>query len=223
MEGKSFWIIGAGKFGQRAARKLREKHPNGKMIMVDRAPATLDDRTTAELRSLKAELVTADGIEYLVEHLTPNRGPDWVIPSIPVHVAAEWVKMKLKGIRKVEPFPVPQFLETILPHPFRGKEGQLYLSHADFRCPADCPEPPNICTHTGKSRPGILFQELGDLDLPGFTALAIRSRQLAPGLGGYKPAALWDALEKVSGAQGKILFSTACRCHGVLDAFALPG
>jgi len=47
----------------------------------------------------------------------------------------------------------------------------------------------------------------------------IRSRQLAPGLGGYRVRDLKELLGKVSEAgKGKWLVATACNCHGIVTA-----
>jgi len=63
------------------------------------------------------------------------------------------------------------------------------------------------------------------MNVDGFLTLGIRSLQLAPGVGGYRPEALWSVLEKVLevGAEKNYLLSTACLCHGVLDSFRLVG
>ena len=52
--------------------------------------------------------------------------------------------------------------------------------------------------------------------------MVIRSHQLAPGVGGYKPEALQESLLKISQGKGLVLYSTACLCHGVVHAFKLP-
>jgi hypothetical protein len=46
-----------------------------------------------------------------------------------------------------------------------GKAGQVFISHADFICPDNCPEPKDKCTVTGKPRPKDLFRLLRDLDI----------------------------------------------------------
>ena len=70
-------------------------------------------------------------------------------------------------------------------------------------------------------RPVDLFQLLRSLEYRHFKPVVIRSRQLLPGVGGYRPKALFGALAAVESADGPVMLSTACRCHGVLDAFRL--
>ncbi len=103
----------------------------------------------------------------------------------------------------------------------RGKNGELYLSNADFICPTNCTEPDRICSYTGKARPCILFQKLRALRYHDFRSIVIRSRQLAPGVGGYTPHDLFSALDTILSADGPVLMSTACKCHGVMHAFTI--
>jgi hypothetical protein len=49
----------------------------------------------------------------------------------------------------------------------------------------------------------------------------IRSRQLAPGVGGYPPAALRQAEAASLAAPRSVLLATACKCHAVIDAFRI--
>ena len=111
---------------------------------------------------------------------------------------------------------MPPELETAVPNPIRGPEGNLYVSHADFKCPADCDEPRDICTVTRQMRKQDMFELVGNLYFEQFSALNIRSHQLGPGIGGYRPEQLFHLIGNVKRAQGPILLSTACRCHGVI-------
>jgi hypothetical protein len=101
-----------------------------------------------------------------------------------------------------------------------GKTGDLYTSLASFLCPEDCPEPAQFCTITKQRRAEPLYRTLEDLRGP-FESRVIRSQQLAPGVGGYRPAALLTLLENIkkrTGPRRTILISTSCRCHGVTSA-----
>jgi len=67
-----------------------------------------------------------------------------------------------------------------------------------------------------------LFKLLGGLEIRDFAIHIIRSRQIAPGLGGYRVKDMIQLLEKVrKGKARKWLIGTACRCHGVLNALEL--
>jgi hypothetical protein len=134
-------------------------------------------------------------------------------------VAFEWIKTKLSKTRIVQNIAVPQDLVTELPHPIKAETGQLYISIADFKCPENCPEPDEICTHTGKPRPMVLHEFLKSIQPKDLKTVVIRSHQLAPGVGGYTPRDLFAALNEIEAAQGPVSLSTACSCHGIIQIF----
>ena len=209
----NFWIIGGGKFGLRAAKTLSKKHPLTNLTIVEKEKAVCK-----QLERLGFEAVCRDGIQYLERHLTSASHPDWIVPAIPFHTAYEWIRTKLSKTHNVEKIAVPQDLVTELPNPINAETGQLYISIADFKCPGSCPEPDEICTHTGKPRSMVLHEFLKSIQLKDFKSVVIRSHQLAPGVGGYTPQALFAALNEIEAAQEPVLLSTACSCHGVMDA-----
>jgi len=213
----SILIIGAGRFGIKAAKKLSKQYGQSAVTILDKNQEVC---RTLEADAFKA--VCTEGIRWLCEHPDAVDHADWVVPCIPVHVAYEWIKCRLKQTDYwLQPLTVPLELATQLPNAFAGPNGQLYVSNADFLCPENCPEPDDICTYTGKPRPRILHQTLRDLKYPHHTSVVIRSRQLAPGVGGYPPGDLHRALGQVLQAKGPILLSTACSCHGVMHAFEI--
>jgi hypothetical protein len=64
-----------------------------------------------------------------------------------------------------------------------------------------------------------MYELIKSVDLPGFRVGVIRSRQLAPGLGGYSAGDMKKLVERVgSGGDLKWLVGTACKCHGVISA-----
>lgn len=216
---QSCWIIGAGHFGRRALAAIGRKYPEAAITIIDREAAAL--RETAELSGV--EFLRAEAMAYLAEHLQPGQPePEWIVPAIPVHVAYEWIIRRLaaEGLRTA-PLAVPEAVIGNLPNVFRGENGAIYASNADFLCPENCPEPENICTHTGKPRPCNLYEKLGSLQAAPFRPLVVRSLQLAPGVGGYRAETLFQTLAAVKQAGGPVLLSTACRCHGVMHAFTV--
>ncbi|HSM73447.1 MAG TPA: potassium transporter [Desulfobacterales bacterium] len=214
----SCWILGAGRFGRRALSVLSRKYPEAAITVVDR-----DDDAVGEVPAGgRVSVVRADAMAYLVEHLKSGQfAPEWIVPAVPVHVAYEWVIRRLaaEGLR-IEPLAVPETVVQRLPNVFRGEAGAIYASNADFLCPDNCPEPEAICTHTGKPRPCNLYEKLAEVAQPPFRAIVVRSLQLAPGVGGYRPQTLFDTLAAVRKTTGPVLLSTACRCHGVLHGFS---
>jgi len=205
------WILGGGRFGTRAAAKLVAA--GASVRVVDRNPAGLE-----AARRLGAETQVADAVGFLSEQKEHVRGPggaDWIVPAVPVHLAALWCLAELGPDRLVR-HPIPAEVERAVPHPLRASADEIYASHADWRCPPDCPEPADRCTVTGKPRPKDLFRLLADLEVPPFRPFVLRSHQLAPGVGGYRPEELLDLLARLTAHTGPALVATACRCHGVI-------
>lgn len=210
-------ILGAGRFGRLAAQRLGRRHPHAAITVVDQAT-----EFTGNPAFLGCETVASDGIDYLAGVMGGGAAPDWIVPALPLHVAWLWMKRDLAAAgRRVVALAVPGAVAARVPHPLRGDHGQLYASNADFICPDDCPEPERFCTVTGKPRPVVMFAHLAGLRVPGFAPVVVRSRQLAPGVGGYRPADLRQAEAAALAAPDAVLLATACKCHAVIDAFRI--
>jgi len=214
MSPRSYLIIGCGYFGGRAVKKLFKKDSRKKIVVVDKSKKALQ-----KVSKLPIETICGDGIAYLNKFLMEARQADYIIPAVPFHLAFEFILSRLKPLsgkrRKVPPL-------FGLPNPVLGKTGDLYTSLADFLCSEDCPEPAQYCTITKTPRPKPLYQILKDIEGP-FESKVIRSFQLAPGVGGFKPEALVGLLENIKKGMGphrSILISTASRCHGVTSALS---
>ncbi len=211
---KSIWILGAGRFGLKAAKDLSRKNKKAKITVIEK-----NSKLCRQVEMSDFKTVCMDGIEYLGQNLKSIDYPDWIIPAIPVHVAFEWVRLKMKDSYILKTTPVPEGLIMSLPNVFKGKNCETYMSIADFICPDNCPEPEDLCTHTGKQRPFTLYKKLESIKYDNFRSVVLRSRQLSPGIGGYSPGALFHALDVIKASTIPILLSTACRCHGVMHAF----
>ncbi|MFW6332502.1 MAG: potassium transporter [Thermodesulfobacteriota bacterium] len=213
---KRIWIIGGGRFGALALKRLSGIMTGARFTIVDPAGDGLES-----MGGSGPELIAMDGVGFLTEHLHPESGPDWIIPALPIHLAAEWCLARL-GPERAQRIEIPSEILSVLPNPMRGEGGDAYVSHANFICPDDCPEPTQICTATGEPRKPNLFDVLRDTPFPEFHSRVIRSRQLGPGVGGYRPRQLFHLLNLLEKAKGNHLVSTACRCHGVLTGIARP-
>ena len=209
------WIIGAGKFGLKAVDALIQHFPEVRLTLVDEK---LDKLESTDLSGVH-ELVLDDGIGFLFEQLNRSELPDWIVPAIPVHVAYEWVVRSLKNSYPLKQIKVPNTVVELLPNPIYGSNGSVYTSNADFMCPDDCMEPEGICTCTGKPRPRILHEFLSEINFCQFRSIVVQSLQLAPGVGGYAPSALFETLSQIRSSESPVLLCTACKCHGVMNAF----
>ncbi len=208
---ETFWIIGGGQFGRRAVELLKKDAPAGKIIVVDKIP----------IRNLPdgIEMICADGITWLTEHFTPDAAVDKIIPALPVHLAADWLKTQLINKHTiVHPAEITDAQLCHFPHPMRINPSRIVMSHADFICPPNCSEPGDLCTYTGKKRPTSLYRLLETMVIGNFVPLIVRSRQFHSGVGGFFPEDLWHLLERARLLPGTpLLIGTACKCHGVVD------
>ncbi len=208
---ESYWILGAGRFGSLAIRRILDKKGPPHLIVVDR-----EARSLKNLRLKEVEVFREDAIEFLSEH--PGFGDEWVVPAIPVHVAFAWLCRRLAKKVKVTSIPVPSIIDHQVPNPLRDSMGGICTSVAVFRCPDDCEEPSWMCTVTGKQRETNMFDLIPRIQVEGFVTRVVRSHQLAPGVGGYRLSVLWSLLEEVGSTEKNFLIATACRCHGVINA-----
>ncbi len=210
----SIWIIGFGKFGQLALKRLSRRYPDSIVGIVD--------KNDAKLTTVSSLSICADGASWLENELGNLNETDLIVPAVPVHFAFEWVKNSIEKQYHVKPVEIYDNILQKLPNPIKGNPGRVYASHATFICPDNCPEPDHICTHTGEKRPPDLFKIFGDIRLKGIRSLVLQSRQLCAGVGGYTIEDLKRILSDVNASKNKfILMSTACRCHGVADLFEI--
>ncbi|MEW6664810.1 MAG: hypothetical protein AB1512_06255 [Thermodesulfobacteriota bacterium] len=208
-------IIGAGRFGGRAARILGPslKSPLWLLDVNREALARVDAPAVSKVRD--------DGIRFLAENMALLKPTNVIVPSIPRHLAFEWVKACI-GRPGATPIPVPQEIQSLFPHAWMSPEGSLLVSYANFLCPEDCEEPETHCTVTGEPRGVPLYERLTRLEVKGYRMHIIRSRQLAPGVGGYPVSDLNALMGRLRSLPGeKWLIGTACRCHGTVSALSV--
>jgi hypothetical protein len=213
-EMKQIWVIGGGRFGQKAGLALKKKFPDQDIVCVEK-----DQRNCIKLSHIFDQVFCMDGIRFLKNHLKISNTPEWIIPAIPVHIAFNWIRRNLSFEFNVVPVDLPDNFLDHLPHPIKGAHHDVYASIADFVCPDNCPEPDNFCTMTKKKRPYHLFEEIYRQCPEDFLPVVIRSHQLVPGTGGILPIDLFGGLEKIRSSKRPVLLATACRCHGVISAF----
>ncbi|MBU0994917.1 MAG: NAD-binding protein [Proteobacteria bacterium] len=205
---ETIWIIGAGRFGRLAVNRLRKQFH---MVIVD-----TDESRLRTMEGTNLTLVQSDGVKYLADNLDLKADiVSWIIPSLPVHLAWEWIRRK-SGPTQLKALELPDTILSLLPHPMRGQSSHIYVSHADFICPDNCNEPDLFCTHTKKPRQQNMYQLLESLSFEAFQPLVVKSRQLAPGVGGYRSEDLYNLSDKIGQVKGSLLICTACRCHGVI-------
>jgi hypothetical protein len=212
----SYLILGSGKFGRLALKRLARQDADASFVVVDRDPAAL----AVTLDGIPGRLrVQAEAVAFLVQQGGGDGRWDWIIPMVPVHVAFQWLLAGPLAKSGWQPVAAPEALAGLIPGTRRGPHGELYLSRARHLCPDDCAEP-EVCPVTGESRDIPLHQELAALNLAGYEIRVIPSQQLAPGVGGYSPRRLRDLARDLGAVTGNVLIATACRCHGVVQGLA---
>lgn len=208
---QKLWILGAGRFGTIAAKRLSQRFPDSSFTLVDARPDKLKRFENEPGFSVRTE----DAIGFLSK---ASFSKDvWIVPAVPVHVVFEWFCARLGEIGRVQRLKVPEVVDAQVPNPYRAQTGTLYTSFATFLCPDNCPEPEKVCTSTGRARQGNLFEHLGRIELAGAGLVIVRSLQLAPGVGGYRGDYIEEKLLDISRRPGSYLVATSCRCHGVID------
>jgi hypothetical protein len=211
--------LGAGYFGRLALRLLSGKDREGRFLVVDRDPQAL--AAARALGVADTDTLEGEAIAYLAAYPGPEFSWDWLIPMVPLHVAADWLIAGPLAEKGWVMATVPPELGQIAVSSVPGPRGELYLSQSGHLCPEDCAEPQR-CPVTGEERQP-LFQKLAAASRPGRPILVVVSRQLAPGVGGFPPGDLDRLAAAVDQASGPVLVATACRCHGVIHSLVRQG
>ena len=211
------WILGAGHFGSVACKRLTRRYAQAEFLVIDS-----DRERLAKIeQKFGLQVYLGEAISCITTRLPASNV--WLIPAIPIHVAFQWLLNELRRTSDVEQIDVPQVIDQEVPNPFRINSKTLYTSFATFVCPDVCNEPDDLCTYTGKPRPGDLSHTLSQMQAPGFSMALIRSWQLAPGVGGYTAGDLMAMANRIKMNAGSYLVATSCRCHGVIDALRVDG
>jgi hypothetical protein len=207
------FIVGGGKFGNKALEQIRLRWKTAQIWLVDSRPELLGENKNRRTSLIR---VIGDGPRFLSDYKSEMRDDDWIIPAVPCHLAFEWLRLNLKTKAAIQSLTPPGTLGRGLP--FRKRIGKnLYLSDADFVCPDNCPAPVRYCFKTKKRRPAPLWKRLATHQGLKGTLLVLESRQLAPGLGGFPYKDLRKLLQKALETSSPFYVATACRCHGVVS------
>jgi hypothetical protein len=207
-----FLVLGCGRFGRRAVQQILHMNPRAIIEAVDIDSSALD---AVEGRNVVR--VRAEAIDFMTGRLSGPEAPHWIIPTVPFHLVYHWVVRALEKNHEVERLMVPEGLG--LPGEVRLTAWEVYSSLADSLCPEDCPGPRGgFCHLTGQHRERPLYRILEHISCGEFISRVVRSRQLAPGVGGIRCSDLHGLPEEVASLRGPVLLSTASPCHGVTAA-----
>lgn len=214
-----YLILGAGKFGALALTRLKSQGRPAAFTIVETDPARQAAIQTAGGQEADVQWVQEEAIHFLARNLTGASPWDWIVPMVPGHVAAAWLLNGPLSGAGWEMVPVPEEFDSLAPVTVRGPRGEVYLSRARHQCLDDCAEPA-LCPVSGETREPPLYQELAEYEGDAGRMMVIATTQLAPGVGGYPPARLFQLAQAAAAAKGRLLVATACRCHGVVHMLA---
>jgi len=198
-------VIGFGKFGAIAVERLQTYQPGAEIVVLE-----TDARKTLPTHQGSITTINQDGVSFLVES-SLNNAEDVIIPMVPFHLAAAYLLAVTPGLGET---PLPESLPSMVPNPYLLAPSILCCSRSDFICPDDCAEG-ETCTVTGEVR-DPLFSLLGNIRIPDFKVIVLKSFQITPGVGGYSVEDLLGIRDLLQ--TGNYLLATSCRCHAVITA-----
>jgi hypothetical protein len=207
-------IVGGGKYGCIAVEYLRKN--NQGFVLVDKDPNCL---ATKRFRLTPVTPLGAEG-EYFLEgnipqvlELIERLKPEYVVPTAPVHIAAELAKSKFE----LEPW--TEIIDCILANlpssvVLQAGNGNLIVSYnRDNACLQRC-DAPEVCPSTGKRKP-CTMDKLVRFAYP--DGIVLVSYQLAPGMGALKGSELLKFFAQAE-KEDRFVVATACGCHGYFTA-----
>ncbi len=212
---KIFWILGCGKFGRTAIKKIKDKFPFiSEILVVD------SNLSTTIIDGIKVQ--HHDAVEWLHFKMNQNNRVDWIIPTVPTHIGAEFIYRKTPQNYLIEFKQVPNWAKNKFPNMFTIQEGRICISYANWICHSECSESSNICSMTGRFRKTPMFDFLKEFSSEELEVIVVKSIQLFAGLGGYSPRDLDYAFKMfIKSGMKNIMIATACKCHAIIDFVSL--
>ncbi|MGM0787682.1 MAG: potassium transporter, partial [Thermodesulfobacteriota bacterium] len=127
------WIIGCGRFGKIALDRLSEQKGEKIFMVVDPDPDSLPEPSAG------VKFIKEDGVFFLKNHLEEKNAPEWIIPAVPVHLAARWCITTDHGDLSVRTCPPPGELKHQVPNPVFGPSGDIYTSLQKYNARTTAP------------------------------------------------------------------------------------
>lgn len=210
MKNRRFFVIGAGRFGKKACLHLL-KGPRRQVVAVDP-----DKKSLLWAKEAKIEFYQLEGVSFLVHPPFKIDPDDFIIPALPIHLAAYWVLEKRPYNLDLTIGEMPEDITVQLPGALRLSDRSYATTHANFLCPEGCKEG-KTCPVTGMARKRPLYEILKEIKTNRALIHVIQSRQLGPGMGGYKMKELLNLMDLPWKEHQSIMIATACRCHGIVS------
>ncbi len=190
-------------------------------MLVDIDPNCL----AAKRFGLKSSAHIGEEGEYFLEGSIPTvlelidrLKPEYVFPTVPIHMAAELANAKFKLAPWSEAINaiLPKLPEVVV---LQARKGKLVVSfNRDHDCVDKCAMP-RVCPSSRIRKP-CTMTELVRFASP--DAFILISYSMAPGMGAIKGSELLEFFDWAKPKE-KFIVATTCDCHGVLSAFKKQG
>ena len=242
-------IFGGGKFGSLFIKKLEDpilsfiidndtgcllakEYPRMKIEEAQKRISSSSINSKSELE--KNMFFFIEGTIETVYELMKIKNPNYLVPTAPVHVIFELIKIYInKNFPNINFTPIkPQssFEKPDEMFVFSFDNPEIYLSYAgwDEICPDNCPSPLDYCPIHKRKKP-ITVSDFLDLQHQKSNYFGFTSTQIGPGYGGIEGKLIKKQLDKLSNFIERksnklpieILIATTCNCHGVLTGLKL--
>ncbi|MDI9644339.1 MAG: hypothetical protein QFX35_03865 [Candidatus Verstraetearchaeota archaeon] len=229
----SVMILGGGKYGTTAVKRLRGKAE--RVLVVDVDPDCqargYADRTISSFEEPPAgvSFVLADGASFLASAIDRGTPPDFVVLTIPKNVmAALFISWAESFGMRVE-FDVESMLKAAAGLPGRylvARDtifGVLVASYArDHTCLDGCMQP-EVCPVSGERR-GLSMLEIVKATAVGDYVRIFESKLLERDVGGVEGREILEAYKDFCSSlrQGmRMVIGTACRCHAIVNFMSI--
>lgn len=245
----SYFILGAGKFGQIALDYVLKQPGLPYILIIDRnidiklegfqnasSLMNIYDTLSTELKRRFFIQKEIDVVAEILQH----GFPEFLIPAVPIHAVAYIIKSLIvyyqPDIHFQSTIPIDQWDRIIQSIPNEvllsqdRTNGVILLSWAKFDeiCSPNCPAPIDFCPYHKRVKSQTITDLCKKMILHGVHSYIIESHQVKAGLGMIHGNELKNTLlsylkklkNDMENAQTHLAtIATTCNCHGVINAF----
>jgi len=241
LKNKLVVVAGGGYFGTKAVRVARGM--GGRVVAIDsridcEASKFVDGIVEGEdlhgalnVRAGSATLFVCDAVEFL-SHIMKATVPDYIVPSVPGHLAGKLVKNWLEreglvvecGSEAMKDV-VDDIPEGLIVHQDEGM-GIIITSYMQEggQCKVPCDQPSDRCKTTGRPKSGPMYRILTYASHDKVTLSRILfSHNLRGEVGFFEGSELMSFLLDVKRLKApySLAIGTACGCHGIVNLFSV--
>lgn len=241
-------IFGGGHFGLKSLSSLLQK---GICILIDQTAISKIQAEQLSLIQIRTEdldnlnISSNKPIGYFLQGSIPELRmviekicPQYLIPTAPIHVAAEYLKEFLVSLKlnlMIHQKSPKELLNLLAPIPknlniLPSSDQKSYLSYAKFneKCPDSCISPLDWCPYFQREKLIPLYSFLKQKFQSNQHIFHFRSEQLGAGFGGIRMELFFGEIIRLGTILENFLsnsnqneidltFVTSCNCHGVLE------